>query len=190
MESRQNRRFTKRLETTFSSGSSKYRGITSDLSSEGIFIRTQHGLMPGSVIDIEIYLPTQTLSRLKGIVRRTVKTPLSMLKNGMGVELIERDLNYIEFLKTFRSETDKFKEPAPLTPAGNLHERANEEATEKTLRSKEEDEKPGKSGLKTGEPILVRCSACRAKNRVQREALPLSPKCGKCGTVLDIPPIK
>jgi len=182
MQRRQNRRFTKRLETTFSSGPSKYRGITSDLSSDGIFIRTQHGLTPGSVIDIEIYLPTHALSRLKGIVRRTVKTPLSMLKNGMGVELIERDHNYIEFLKGFDSGTDRSKEPIPLTPTGNLPVWEKKEEPE-TLRS-------NGAGLKTSEPILVTCSVCKAKNRVQRGQIALTPKCGKCGMVLDAPHIK
>jgi hypothetical protein len=178
-------RFTKRLETTFSSSGSKYRGITSDLSAWGIFIRTHHGLMPGNVVDIEMYLPTQILCHLKGVVRRTLKTPLSTLKNGMGVELIERDRNYIEFLKSLGFESDNPEEPSPQTSTVDLREQANKKETE-TLRRQAENQKPGEAGHKDHEPIIVACPACKAKNRVQREILPLSPRCGKCGVLLQI----
>jgi hypothetical protein len=50
-------------------------------------------------------MPDGKTSSLKGHVRRTVKTPLSS-KNGMGVELIEKDAAYINFLKSFTEETE------------------------------------------------------------------------------------
>lgn len=100
---RKHDRFTKRLETTFALGDLKYRGISSDLSETGLFIRTQHGLVPGSVIDIEVYLPNGELSRMRGVVRRTTKAPVavsSIVKNGMGVELVEMDSTYRDFLRS------------------------------------------------------------------------------------------
>lgn len=94
-------RFTRRLETEFSSGETKHRGISSDLSEKGLFIRTQHGLAPGSILDIVIYLPEKKTARVRGVVRRTIKTQMDVVKNGMGIELIERDINYINFIKTY-----------------------------------------------------------------------------------------
>lgn len=165
-------RFTKRLEVTFSSGGSKYRGISSDLSAGGLFIRTQNGLTPGNVIDIEIYLPEEKVGRLKGVVRRTVKTSFSLVKNGMGIELIERDSNYLDFLKTFLID-DKPEE----TAAHPREERGPEEKVDGPKTEEISDMAP--------EFILIACENCKVKNRVRKDRLPFGPKCGKCGAVLN-----
>ena len=98
-------RFTKRLEARFSSGGMSFAGISSNLSESGLFIRTNRGFAPDTAIDIELVMPDGKISSLKGLVRRTIKTPLSS-KNGMGVELIEKDAAYINFLKSFTEETE------------------------------------------------------------------------------------
>lgn len=97
-------RFTKRLEVKFTSGENTYKGILSNLSQSGLFIRTNRGFTPGTIIDIELMMPDGTISVLKGIVRRTVKTPLT-IKNGMGVELIEKDSMFMNFIKSFHEKT-------------------------------------------------------------------------------------
>jgi len=91
-------RFIQRLECEFTSGDVAHRSISSDLSETGLFIRTRHGLAPGSAIDITLYLPNGSVSKLKGIVRRTIKTDFSGIKNGMGIEIIEKDDAYLEFI--------------------------------------------------------------------------------------------
>ncbi len=96
-------RVTRRLEIEFSSGDKTYRGISSDLSEKGMFIRTQHGLAESSTLNITIYLPDGKTSKIKGIVRKTVKTDLSAVKNGMGIEITEADANYMNFIKTSTS---------------------------------------------------------------------------------------
>ena len=93
-------RFIQRLECEFVSGGIKHRSISSDLSERGLFIRTRHGLGPGSTVDITLYLPDGKVSKLKGIVKRTIKTDFSGMKNGMGVELTERDSAYMEFVNS------------------------------------------------------------------------------------------
>jgi hypothetical protein len=93
-------RFTKRLEATFSSGGLSYKGILSNLSANGLFIRTNRGFAPGTTVDIQLMMPGDKISSLKGIVRRTVKTPLAPVKNGMGIELISRDETYVTFVTT------------------------------------------------------------------------------------------
>jgi hypothetical protein len=101
-----NPRFTKRLEVKFSSAGDTYKGILSNLSLNGLFIRTNRGFGPGSIIDIELMMPDGTISLLKGIVRWASKTHLAV-KNGMGIELLEKDTKFINFLKTFHEKTGK-----------------------------------------------------------------------------------
>ena len=63
----------------------------------------------GTIIDIVIYLPGGVTSMMKGRVARAVRTaigkvlgiPMTSLKNGMGVELIKKDTNYLHFIKAF-----------------------------------------------------------------------------------------
>jgi Tfp pilus assembly protein PilZ/ribosomal protein S27AE len=94
-------RFTKRLEARFKSGGLTYTGILSNFSQTGLFVRTNRGFTPGTAIDIELVMPNNEVSVLKGVVRRTIKTQLSSLGNGMGVELIEKDSIYSDFVKSF-----------------------------------------------------------------------------------------
>jgi Tfp pilus assembly protein PilZ len=106
-------RFTKRLEATFSSGGLSYRGILSNLSRNGLFIRTNRGFAPGSTVDIELVMPDNTICRLKGVVKRTVKTPVSSMKNGMGIELTEKDAAYLNLMESFDEEKETGTETPP-----------------------------------------------------------------------------
>lgn len=116
---------------------------------------------------MEVYLPGHKVGYLKGIVRRTVKTSLSMVKNGMGIELIERDQNYLDFIRTFHA-VDEGLETETENQAPKVEARQSEGLTDKTT-----------------EFIIVTCQNCRVKNRVSKEKLSLGAKCGKCGTVLN-----
>lgn len=111
MFERQHERFTKRLETKFSSGDLSFTGISSNLSEGGLFIRTQRGFAPGTIIDIELVLPDGKTSFLKGRVKRSIRTSISthQSKNGMGVELIEKDAAYINFIKSFATNLPEFQ---------------------------------------------------------------------------------
>lgn len=171
MRKRASHRFTKRLEVTFSSGGSKYRGISSDVSASGIFIRTQHGLTPGSVIDIEIYLPEGKIAHVKGVVKRTVKAPLTMVKNGMGVEFTEKDSSFLEFLGNFDLSAGPEAASQSERPAGGRAEEVPQQATER-------------SSAQIPEFAMIACHECGVKNKVPRERLQFSPKCGKCGVLL------
>jgi len=79
-----------------------YTGITSNLSAEGIFVRTLKGLPPGTVVDMELYLPSGETLKLSGKVKRTIKTQLQNIKNGMGIELINIPAKYTEFFKSLQ----------------------------------------------------------------------------------------
>jgi hypothetical protein len=97
-------RFTRRLEITFSSGGLSYKGILSNLSANGLFIRTNRGFAPGTAVNVQVMMPGNKISSLRGIVRRTVKAPVTPAKNGMGIELTEWDERYIQFVKTVLHE--------------------------------------------------------------------------------------
>jgi len=164
MSKRRHKRYTKRIETEFSSGDMVFRGISSDLSEKGLFIRTQHGFVPGTEVDIQLILPDGSTSHLKGVVRRTVKTHLHLVKNGMGIEIIESDNNYMRFLR----------EELIGIPFNN---------------SRPADVPEVKTGASAGktradEFIIRACPVCGVKNRFEASKLSLNPRCGRCGSSL------
>jgi hypothetical protein len=162
-EYKRDKRVTKRLEVTFCSGGQCFRGILSNVSVSGLFIRTSRGFAPGTTVDIELMLPDNTVSVLKGVVRRTIKNPVTTLKNGMGVELIRQDAKYQKFIKPFLDDTD------PET----------EQEIEPSPDPEAEPEKPP-----VPEFQIIGCPNCGAKNKVLINKLSLGPKCGKCRTPL------
>ena len=98
MNKRKHQRFTKRLEVRFVADGESFVALTSNLSKEGLFIRTKRGFAPGSLLDIELIMPDGKVSRVKGIVKRTIKVPLS-IKNGMGVSLLDKDETYMRYVE-------------------------------------------------------------------------------------------
>ena len=164
-EYKRTKRFTKRLEVTFSSGVHSYRGILSNVSVSGLFIRTNRGFAPGTTVDIELMLPDNTVSSLKGIVRRTIKTPITTMKNGMGVELIWQDAKYQNFIKPFL----------------NIADPETEQEIEISPKPEAEPEKPP-----VPEFQIIGCPNCGAKNKVLSNKLSFGPKCGKCETLLPV----
>ncbi|MBI4683973.1 MAG: PilZ domain-containing protein [Nitrospirae bacterium] len=161
MSKRKFERFTKRIETRFTINSETYTGIASNISERGIFIRTRRCFAPGTLIHIEFYLPDNTLSIVKGRVKRAVKTQISTMKNGMGVELIEKDLNFINFVNAIIAPENK-----------NMHADFEQKGREE------------KDPAKQKEPLLIACPNCNIKNKVAIDKIPLNPRCGKCGASL------
>ena len=151
------KRFTKRLEVTFRAGGLDFRGILSNVSDSGIFIRTNRGFAPNTTLDIEIVLPDNTVSHMKGIVRRTIKNPLA-IKNGMGIELIKKDAAFEEFVKTVYEDRDTDRNTAT-----------------------QKDETPSPP-----EYQIITCPQCGVKNKVPQAKISEGPLCGKCKTPLVI----
>jgi len=52
------------------------------------------------MLDLTIHLPGNIASRLKGRVRWAAKVGLLSGKNGMGIEIIENDHNFVNFINT------------------------------------------------------------------------------------------
>jgi hypothetical protein len=105
---RQFRRFTRRCEAEFTAGDMTSRGIASDFSLNGLFLKTNYPVAADTLIEITVHLPDGATARLKGKVKRSMKTaigkatgiPVKSLKNGMGVHLIERDAAYLHFIRS------------------------------------------------------------------------------------------
>lgn len=100
MEKRQATRIVKRLEVKYQI-EVENTAITSDLSEIGIFIRTNRGIEPGSVINIKLNLPNAQELFLEGKVVRSRKILPGLVgesKSGMGIQLINPPDNYINYV--------------------------------------------------------------------------------------------
>jgi len=114
VDRRKHPRFIKRLKTIFSSDGKSSTGVSSNLSENGLFIRTRNSFVPDTIIDIGLLMSDGRKSFLKGQVKWAFKMPLSTFKNGMGVELIEKDTTYINFLESLTEEA--MKEEVSIEP--------------------------------------------------------------------------
>ena len=94
-------RKTKRLEVKVNLNDTSYKAYTSNLSEGGLFVRTMKGYQPGTVLDLELYLPSGEIIKLRGTVKWGIKTSFQQIKNGMGNELIDIPPEYLEFFKSF-----------------------------------------------------------------------------------------
>jgi hypothetical protein len=154
---RRHDRFIRRLETEFEAAGQQYRAFSSDFSCSGLYIRTNHAFPPGTPVSITVHMPDGRASHLKGVVRRALRTTVVSLKNGMGIELTEKDTAYSDFMNVFAAE-----------------------CTEPWAMGKEEEE----PAAAQPEFLIIACGSCGAKNKIPSSKLSLGPKCGKCRTPL------
>jgi hypothetical protein len=155
MKRRAFKRYTKRLETEFTGGGGgeTRRGISSDLSERGLFVRSRHSLPPGSPVELTVYLPDDTHARVQGIVRRNVK---DVTKIGMGIEVTDYDEAYRRFLQMV---LENGGEPDKRTPDTFSQETPPADAT----------------------PFaIIVCPSCDVRNKVPTDKLSRGPRCGKC----------
>lgn len=97
-QQRRHKRVVKRLETEFSAGGSDSRGISSDVSASGLFVRTSKPFTPETLLELTLHLPGNTVSKLKGRVRWAAKMGQISGRNGMGIEIVETDENFVNFI--------------------------------------------------------------------------------------------
>ena len=104
-------RFSDRQKISFNVNGIVYRGLSSNFSLDGLFIRTNHSFPPDTLLDIIIYLPNDLTSHLKGkVVRASNETLLGVsgkargyAENGIGIEIVEKDTLYLHFIRSFLS---------------------------------------------------------------------------------------
>lgn len=112
MESRKHLRINKNLISQIIADNVSLFVITSNLSANGLFLRSKRYLPANSFVAIEIVLPDNSVSSLRGIVRRTINNS-ALSGNGMGIEIIEKDSTYIEFMKSILNGTETNDEETP-----------------------------------------------------------------------------
>jgi hypothetical protein len=105
---RKHKRYIRRCEVEFVSDGVTHRGIGSDFSLNGLFIRTNYPLTPDTVLDITVHLPNGSTSALtirvirawRTAVGRATGSPIKTFKNGMGVEITKKDINFLHFIRS------------------------------------------------------------------------------------------
>lgn len=105
MNKRKDKRFDTKLYVKLNSGSSISWAILSDISENGLFIKSNRNFSTDALINIEIFMPDKSISLLRGIVRRITEQPDLNRKFGIGIELIEKDIIYKHFMKFFNGQT-------------------------------------------------------------------------------------
>jgi hypothetical protein len=113
---RKQKRFTHRCKIAFNVEGVTYRGLSSNVSLNGLFIRTNHSFPPETLLDIVIYLPNDLTARLKGRVVRTLKDHFGETigraggyrEKGMGVTIMEKEPLYLHFIRAFLSREGEF----------------------------------------------------------------------------------
>jgi len=139
-EKRKHPRFMKRLAIKFCVNHKIFMGMSGNLSDYGIFIKTNRFFAIDSPIDIELLLPGKQTAFLKGIIKRTSKADLSSVNNGIGIQIIENDEAFMDFVKTnmCRGEAIEAVDQAihkTVTPY-NLNPCAGEKSISNTLAEK------------------------------------------------------
>ena len=185
---RTDERFKRRLETEFSAEGKTYRAISSDLSTSGLFIRTNHAFAPGTVIDITLHLPDGTTSKLKARVMRAFQTHGMALKNGMGVLLIEKDVHYINFMKSYIPDFSEKPTTSDIKSEIKSESRTKAETGSKPEpEADKETQKTADTTSSDADFLVLSCAKCGVKNKVRRSKIAQGPKCGKCKSPLAIP---
>jgi len=125
--------------------------------------------VPDTLIDIVIHLPGASDVRLKGRVRRTFSNPV---KNGMGIEIIENDPRYINFIKSVFPDVHEEPASGGAKPDTSFQKHIHEPSPDEPLQP---------------EFTIIACQECGVRNKVNKAKLSLGPKCGKCGHPLTYP---
>ena len=108
---RRRKRFRKRCEIELVTNNTVHRGISTDLSLRGLFIRTNLPFPPDTILDVVLHLSDGLTAKLKVKVKwleKVAEATTIASKHGMGVEIIEKDTNYLRFIASLlgRYEVD------------------------------------------------------------------------------------
>jgi len=115
MDKRQYERLSMKLHAKLSADSIVSWGLLTDVSENGLFIKSNRDFTMGKAIDIELFMPDNNNSLLRGVIRRKIELPDSHRKYGLGIELTEKDIVYRYFLRSLKG---KIKTPMQ-TPERN-----------------------------------------------------------------------
>jgi len=104
IENRKFRRFGQKLMVRIHSGDSRSCGIMSDVSQNGMFIRSEGVFEENMIVLIELVLPDNRISSLTGRIKRKMRIPGSNWLFGTGIELVEKDKPFRSFLQSMAEQ--------------------------------------------------------------------------------------
>jgi hypothetical protein len=107
MDKRKDMRLSMKLYSKLRAESVISWGLLTDVSENGLFIKSNRDFTMGEAIDIELFMPDNTNALLKGVIRRKIEFRDANRKYGLGIELIEKDIVYRYFLRSLRTKTKK-----------------------------------------------------------------------------------
>ncbi len=107
IEKRRQKRFKNRVEVQVQKGVVTRRGFANSFSLNGMFVKTSLPFATGATVDVKLHISKDVTSQIKGKVIRADKklmgmvfgTPSKQLKNGMGIEITEKDENYLHLIR-------------------------------------------------------------------------------------------
>jgi len=162
MERRQHFRVNKSLVSQIFAGHINLFVITGDLSANGIFLISKRCLPVGTAVTIEMVLPDNSVASLRGIVRRTIDAA-ACVHSGMGIEIIERDNNYVRFLNSILKETGTGNEEIGTTVSSETS-LPSIQSEEKSLRETTGEKRQSPRYIVNEKEIAVVIgSSCEAK---------------------------
>ena len=88
------------------SGILKTWGVVNNISNNGLFINSNHKHNPDTILDMKLIMPDGKTAVIKGIVKRLVMMPNANRKFGMGVEVIEKDITYKNYLTSITEKKE------------------------------------------------------------------------------------
>jgi PilZ domain len=105
------KRIQKKCEVEFIANKETYKGVSDNFSISGLFIKTDNLLDLHSLVTIKVHLPDGSTSNVEGRVTRVCSVSYDMskasgqtLNGGMGIEIMQRDHNYIMFFMSLLSD--------------------------------------------------------------------------------------
>lgn len=103
-DKREAKRKIKRLPVTFSCKTEEYIGISSNISTTGIFIRTRKPFNTGLPVNLVLELDENTKIPLSGVISRAkIKTKFETSNCGIGIQLTEAPEAYKDFLEVLKN---------------------------------------------------------------------------------------
>lgn len=100
IDNRKDKRYSKKLTVRINSESLRRSGIMRDVSENGMFVMSSRDFSKNMAINIELSLPDNKTSLLKGTITRNMGILGSSWLTGVGIKLTEKDETFHNFLAT------------------------------------------------------------------------------------------
>jgi hypothetical protein len=104
------KRFMASCAIEFVANGQEYSGLSSNCSLNGLFIRTQVNVAPGTMIDASVHLPNGAKSHVRGRVARVLKSTRgegASSEEGIGLAILECEPSYRSFIKSLQEAQER-----------------------------------------------------------------------------------